>query len=152
MKSTRTLNEPARCTLGIALLILAFAIVYSTMCGKSSSPHIELLETIPLGSRLSDLESVDNDPNVWGSSVIQWVIARTPPAKGQRILVQVGDRSLELTSRRNIGSFANVHNNTMQFSGTVTFFMGNSLQVNTALIFTYVDGSLVLKDWGYMPG
>lgn len=152
MKSAKTHNGTAQCLLSIALMILAIAIVYSTMCGKSSSPHIKLLETIPLGSRLSDLESVDKDPNVWGSSVIQWVITRTPPVKGQRILVQVGGRSLELISRRNIGSFANVPKNTVQFSGTVTFFIGNSLQVNTALIFTYVDGSLVLKDWGYMPG
>ncbi len=38
------------------------------------------------------------------------------------------------------------------FSGQVHCFMGRFIEDGVVMVFTYVDGQLVNKDYGYLPG
>lgn len=132
--------------------------------GNPQPHHQRLMAGIHLGSGVRSLDAIYLDPSVWQGDVRLWIAAPDSlrhrsdtqlKAGGQVFLTEYG-----AFRKKDLGSYSRWRRsavNIERFTGEVIFFIhqpfceapfGNSV----AIAFTYVDGRLMRKDWGFLPG
>lgn len=115
------------------------AVTYMVLsAGCASAPH-DLVTAVPLGSRLSDLDKY---------------IQRGPGSEGEVTGQFTRDSSAPLTIHLREASYDRWSATAKErdtFTGIITFtdYGTTSADVND---FTYKEGRLVDKDWGFLPG
>lgn len=146
--------SPLRLVTLMALVGIALGVV---SCGPPA--HERILAGVPIGSDLSGPKSVAQSRDVRPGSVMQWMAStQSAPDRsdiqlrtdGVTISTEVG-----MFRQKDLGDYSNWHPDQAlsgHFTGEVVFFLDRGFADSIMIGFTYVDGRLKKKDWGYLPG
>jgi hypothetical protein len=142
--------------LGLALFCL-FSLVIS-LTGESAAP--EIMARVPIGSDLDRLYlSVGKDRRAKPGDVMLWIPSSAknpdfsdyqPRRHGVTIRTDFG-----MFRQKNLGNYSDwspTEELRTRFTGDIDFFVDNGQAETRALTFTYMNGKLVSKDWGFLPG
>lgn len=130
----RVFKWPIRVPLVIIAIISLAAIIWKSAGYRD---HQWLLDRMPLGAEVRDLEPLLNEESVRGSAAIE-----TQRKKGVIHQVELGDFHALRHSRIDES----------KFTGKIILFVEEPFSDSIGLWFIYVDGRLVDKQWGFLPG
>ncbi len=121
-----------RVLLGIALLVFLISRIETT-----SDDHLKLLAKVPLGSSVKAIKPLLNEEYVQGSSVHE--------KQDRGTWVHTEDRvDYESSGVAEPGA--------KPFTGEIYVFVDGPLGNDTMVEFTFKNGVLVKKGWGFLPG
>lgn len=147
-------------SIGYAMLALfAFCsgcCAWQVVEGQKVRPRI--MAAVPLGTNLDHLEYVLRENGLEGQ-VMQWLPpSNVPPSlrdkhDGTSALVQTPYGEFRRRKRGDLSNWDADDKSRTTFQGTITaLFVPPFLQDSIGMEFTYINGKLVKKDWGYGPG
>jgi len=120
--------------------------------------HERLLASVPLGSPVTRLRAIRNCDAVTGGSVMQWrpeAIGTPPLAEIQiRLDGEIIETEFGKFMQKDLGDYDHWDpsvESEKHFTGEIVFFLERGLS-NLVIGFMFVDGQLVKKDWGFLPG
>ena len=114
-------------------------------CARHSNSPTDILSRVPLGSKLIDLDKYVGDFGLTPGDVMQF------GSFGNQHDTFSGEASVE----RNLGRYDKWRASMSErerFSGRILFYLGDVLMNMKLLQFTYMNGKLIKKDWGNLPG
>lgn len=138
------------------ILTVLFLVLY--VARLRSSPNLQsVLSRVAIGSSIEELNSIARMRNVRSGDIMQWLPTNRFPDRSDIQLRQDGviiRNEFGVFLQKNVGMFSERASNMLpsQFTGEVVFFLDRSFSDGVVLGFTYIDGKLVKKDWGYLPG
>lgn len=140
------------CCLGSKSLLIwitgCFFIVMGC-AGCSSAPH-NLTDTVPLGSKLSDLDHLIHRGANSQGQVVQWY-ATKGKGKGAKNRQKNEFGVFETETRGDYDVWHAEKDERDHFTGAITFIDDGTTSADVN-IFIYQDGKLAKKDWGFLPG
>lgn len=128
-------------------LLLLLSLLLLSACG--SAPH-DLVSSVPLGTKLSDLDRYLKRGGGNPGEVTEWTPATKIPQEPDHVL----SNEFGVFTVKKLASYDDWKASTQDlnaFTGEVTFtdFGSTSADVNT---FIFIRGVLRKKDWGFLPG
>lgn len=144
----------------IVIGVCVVAVCFVFIIGNSYNLRIQerLLASVPLGSPVTSLRSIRNCDAVRGGSVMQWrpEAVGTPPLSDIQIRLdgEIIETEFGKFMQKDLGDYdhwdpsgeAEKH-----FTGEIVFYVERGLSY-LVIGFMFVDGQLVKKDWGFLPG
>ncbi len=135
-------------------LLIGICLVHSVNC--DSAPH-DIVSSVPIGIKLSDLDGYLKRGSGSEGEVLQWIPTNEPAdSKGMQLRGEGMRISTEFGTflQKNLGSYDEWYataEDRNRFTGEITFIHhgSTSSDINS---FTFVNGILRKKDWGYLPG
>jgi hypothetical protein len=126
----------------VALVLLGLV---CAQCARHSNSPTDILSRVPLGSKLIDLDKYVGDFGLKPGDVMQF------GSFGN----QRDTFSGEAAGERNLGRYDKWRasmGERKRFSGKILFYLEDVLMNMKLLEFTYMNGKLIQKDWGNLPG
>lgn len=137
----------------LGLLVLAGLL----SCAAGRNDAEDITSSVPIGSRLADLDQYLERWDLDSGDVMQWIPTSEPPDSDDLQLRTDGVRiSTDYGTflQKNVGTYYSWNASAEErnkFTGEIVFF--HHPHWNAELIaFIYVNGKLVQTDWGYLPG
>lgn len=156
ISSMRIESQPSIRWVRILARIGLAAIVVGGVCFwkiSNDNRHQVLLSRIPFGTDVGSISRLVEAHDFWGGEVVEWISPDSlehSPQLERTISTRYGTfcvRNLGNSVSWNPSMAARRH-----FSGEVTLYLNRSFSDSVCLALTFIDGKLVEKDWGYIPG
>jgi hypothetical protein len=134
-------------------------------CSSKSSAgakeaHERLLDSVPIGSSVSDLRAAPRERRVRSSNVIQWTRAPEEVAGLNEVELRVADYAIQnefgVFRHKHLGQFAEGYPERAlegDFTGEIVFYIDRGFFEDMAVVrFFFIDGRLVKKRFGFSVG
>ena len=144
-----TLSNRFRTGVVILAGISTLSLLVLWRCNRNAE-HLILLNDMQLGSGPSALKRVIDNSSVYEIEFVRWERIRDASDPRDRVQTDFG-RFHAMPIPESSDAIRNFYEDD-SFSGQVRCYMVRFIEDGVVMVFTYVDGRLVNKDYGYLPG